>query len=83
MKDQIKVTTVGTQYDEEHVVCITEDARDLLLNFLHAEIEELQDTLRHRGEVFPSKWPLKVYRAKGKIKIVNALVAQLDDMETC
>ena len=80
MRDQITVTTVGTQYDEDHVVCITEEARDILLDSLYAEINGLKDSIKlWKDENYASL----MADTKDKLRVAERLVIELQDMKGC
>ena len=80
MKDQITVTTIGTQYDEDHIVCITEEAREVLMDALYAEINSLKDSVKHWKEL---EWSSEVAKHRDKLRVAERLVIELDDMKVC
>jgi len=80
LKEFITVTTIGTQYDEDHVVCITEMARDILLDSLYAEINSMRTSIK-AFDTPKDAW--MVEDDKEKIGIAERLVVQLQDMKVC
>ena len=85
MKDQITVTTVGTQYDEDHIVCITEEAKDLLTDALYAENNDHKNVIETgTADRF---WVIKdddqFAKEREKLRLAEGLVVQLDDMKVC
>lgn len=85
MKEHIKVTHIGTQYDPEEVVCITEEAKELLTNALYGEINDLKNVIEtgtaDRFWVVEDDDPFA--RERGKLKLAERLMVQLDNMKVC
>jgi hypothetical protein len=61
-------------------VCITEDARDVLQDALYAERNELEGNVKMWQE---DGDPEMIREHKDKLKVCEALIAQLNDMEVC
>lgn len=78
MKEHIKVTDIGTQYDSERVVCITDEARSLLLDALHAEMNSIMDAARLGMELGGNDL---IAEEKRKLQVAECLVVQIDDMK--
>ena len=77
----LTVARIGTQYDPEEVVCITEDAKEVLEGALATEINELREDVRFHEE--DADDPEYLEEAEEKLKVANQLYYQVMDMKVC
>jgi len=79
--EHIIVARIGTQYDPSEVVCITEEARDILEVALAVEIKDIQKSLDYwRAD---KENPEYVDEAEAKLKVAHSLHYQVINMQGC
>ena len=76
----IMVTTVGTQYDEDHVVCMTKEAKSLLLDVLTTSSSILQAFYNKAVDVSEAS---VVEHYKRELDLSDVLADEIRNLPVC
>ena len=80
MKDHIRAFEAGTQYDPELVPCITQDAKDILVEALERERMDADKLLDDMGDAYVDT---AYRRVRDRHTNIEELLDQLGDMRVC
>jgi len=76
----IKVERTGTQYDEDHIVCIDRESQIILDAILREEVRNLEDMVEQWKELDERE---KHAKAKRALDVTHELLVEVNHLPIC